>query len=212
MRRACARLTLVVFATFALSHLPEPPARVLEIGCGARGGITPALVEAGYDALGIDPHAPRGDRFRQITLEELEEQPFDAVVAERVFHHVHPLGHALDKLASMAPLLILDEFAWDRMDESTRDWYEGQHRMLVAAGREPPGPPDLARWQEEHDDLHASDVIRRELSARFEERFFERRPYLYRWLDGPASEPLEQTLVDVRVIQPIGFRWIGVKR
>lgn len=200
------------FATFALSHLPQPPARVLEVGCGERGGITPALADASYDALGIDPDAPAGNRFRAITLAELEEQPFDAVVAERVFHHVHPLGPALDKLAHMTPLLILDEFAWDRMDEPTRDWYEAQHRMLVAAGREPPGPPDLARWREEHDDLHPSDVIRRELSARFEERSFEWRPYLYRWLDGPASEPLEHTLVDVGAIQPLGFRWLGVKR
>jgi nucleoside-diphosphate-sugar epimerase len=213
MRRACARLTTVDFATFALSQLPPPPARVLEIGCGCSGGVTPALAAAGYDALGIDREPPSGANFRAVALEDFDdEQSFDAAVAERVFHHVHPLGSALDKVARMAPLLILDEFAWDRIDDAAREWYEGQRRALVAAGREPIGPPDLTRWREEHDDLHASDVIRREVSERFEERYFEWRPYLYRWLEGPASEQLEQALIDARVIQPIGFRWIGVRR
>jgi hypothetical protein len=202
----------VDFATFALSQLPPPPARVLEIGCGRTGGVTPVLVAAGHDVLGVDPDAPPGPSYRAVSLEELEEESFDVVVAERVFHHVHPLPSALDKVARMAPLLILDEFAWDRIDEPTREWYEGQQRMLVAAGREPAGPLDLAMWRSEHDDLHPSELIRREVNARFEERYFEPRPYLYRWLDGPASLELEQGLLEAGAIQPIGFRWVGVRR
>ncbi len=185
---------------------------MLEVGCGWKGGIAPALAGAGYDVLAIDPEPPEGERYRAVTLEQLEEQPFDAVVAERVFHHVRPLGSALDKVARMTPLFVLDEFAWERMDEPTRDWYEAQHRSLVAAGREPIGPSDLAAWQVEHDDLHPSDVLLSELRARFEERFYEDRPYLYRWLAGPATESLEQGLVAARAIRPIGFRWIGVSR
>jgi hypothetical protein len=197
------------FATFALSQLPAAPARVLEVGCGWRGGITPALVAAGYDVLGIDPDAPTGDHFRSVSLEQLEEQPFDAVVAERVFHHVHPLGSALDKVARMTPLFILEEFAWERLDEPTRNWYEAQHRSLVAAGREPIGPPDLTAWRGEHEDLHPSDRLLREFRARFDERFYEDRPYLYRWLAGPATEVLEEGLIAARAIRPIGFRWVG---
>ena len=186
---------------------------MLEVGCGEKGGATPALVAAGYDALGIDERAPTGERFRQITLQELEEpQVFDAVVAERVFHHVHPLGDALDKVARLAPLFVLDEFAWDRIDEPTRDWYEAQHRALTAAGRELHGPPDLAEWRAGWEDLHPSDRLRRELAARFDERLYEDRPYLYRWLDGPATEPLEQSLIEGGAIRPIGFRWIGLRR
>jgi Methyltransferase domain len=201
------------FAEFLLSQLPPAPARLLEVGCGPTGGVTPALVEAGYDVLAIDEHAPTGDRFRQITLQELEEPAqFDAVVAERVFHHVHPLGDALDKVARLSPLFVLDEFAWDRIDEPTRDWYERQHRMLTAAGREPNGPPDLGEWRARWDGLHPSDVLLRELNRRFDQRVYEDRPYLYRWLDGPATEPLEQALIDAGAIQPIGFRWVGVRR
>ncbi len=57
------------FLDFAREHLPEPPARVLEVGCG-QGELTTALAVAGYDVLGIDPLAPQGDRFRRILLEE----------------------------------------------------------------------------------------------------------------------------------------------
>jgi hypothetical protein len=104
---------------------------------------------------------------------------------------------------------VLDEFAWEQMDPATRDWYEGQHRMLVGAGREPPGPPDLSRWREEHDDLHPSGLLLDELRARYEVTFFERRPYLYRWLGGVATEALEQALLGAGAIRAIGFRWVG---
>jgi hypothetical protein len=43
------------FTEFVLHHLPQAPARVLEVGCGDRGGVVPSLVEAGYDAIGVDP-------------------------------------------------------------------------------------------------------------------------------------------------------------
>jgi len=203
----------VDFTAFVLSQLPSRPARVLEIGCGPDGGITPALVDAGHDAVGLDPRAPDGERFRAIRLEELgDNEAFDAIVGERVLHHVDPLGPALDKLARLSPLLLLDEFAWEQMDAPTRDWYEAQHRTLRAAGVEPIGPPDWARWEDEHVDLHRSDVLRRELTRRYEERHFEWRPYLYRWLAGPATFALEEGLLAARAIRPLGFRWVGVSR
>ena len=199
------------FAQFLLERLPPPPARVLEVGCGDEGGVTPALAEAGYDVLGIDERAPEGEIYRRITLEQLEEPAsFDAVVAERVFHHVRPLGESLDKVARLAPLFVLDEFAWDRIDEPTRDWYERHHRLLVSAGSTPSGPPDLAEWRARWAGLHPADTVLREADARFVRRYYEDRPYLYRWLGGPATEALEEGLLDAGAIRPIGFRWIGV--
>jgi len=213
MRRACARLTVLDFTAFTLSQLSSPPQRVLEVGCGHEGGIAPALAEAGYDVLAIDPEAPAGPLYRRVSLEELEDAgTFDAVVASRVLHHVDPLGPALDKLAQLAPALILDEFAWNHMDGPTVDWYESQHRLLVAAGMEPKGPPDLGEWRARHAGLHPYETLRAELDARYDTNLFEWRPYLYRWLEGPASEALESALIDAGAIRPIGLRYVGRTR
>lgn len=186
---------------------------MLEVGCGREGGVARELAAAGYDMLAIDPDAPEGPLYRRVTLEALDDPgPFDAVVAGRVLHHVHPLGSALDKLVGLAPLLILDEFAWNHMDEPTISWYEAQHRVLHAVGQEPHGPPDLAEWRERHQDLHPYETLRAEVDARYEERHFEWHPYFYRWLAGPATESLEQALIDAGAIRPIGFRYAGVSR
>jgi SAM-dependent methyltransferase len=204
------------FATFVFDQLPPPPRRVLEVGCGRDGGLVPELAANGYDVLGVDPEAPEGERFVRTTFQDASSRPslagFDAVVAGRVLHHVNPLGEGLDLLARLAPLLVVDEFASDRIDAAAQDWYEGQHRLLRASGVEPNGPPDLDEWRERHPGLHPHDLLLRELRQRYDERVLEWVPYLSRWLGGPASEPLEQTLVDAGAIPAIGYRWAGVRR
>lgn len=183
---------------------------MLEVGCGEDGGVTPALAAAGYEPLGVDPRAPEGPLFRRTTLEELEDgDRFDAVVCGRVLHHIRPLEPALDKLARLAPLLVVDEFTVDAVDDAARDWYEGQHRLLTAAGRSPKGPPDLVAWRERHPALHTISTLRPALLERYDELVFEPRPYLYRWLEGPASEALEESLVAAGALRPIGWRWAG---
>ncbi|MDQ5820526.1 MAG: class I SAM-dependent methyltransferase [Actinomycetota bacterium] len=194
------------FTEYALSHLPSPPARVLEVGCGSRGGVTPALLERGYDVLANDPQAPDGPSYVRATLEELDDPgPFAAVVAGRVLHHVHPLEPALDKLASLAPLLIVDEFAWNHLDDATRAWYEAERAVLQNG-------PDLDRWAEEHRNLHPCEPLRLALDARYEERHFEWRPYLYRWLGGAGTESRERGAIDAGAIRPLGFRYVGATR
>jgi len=183
---------------------------VLEIGCGNEGGVVPALVDAGYDAIGVDPRAPRGERFRQSDFREMDGE-FDAVVAGRVLHHVRPLDEALDRVAAFAPVIVVDEFAWDRIDDPAQDWYEGQRRMLVASGADPPGPPSLDEWRERHPDLHPHRELLDGLRSRYRETAFEWLPYLHRWLGGPSSEALEQTLVDAGAFPATGWRWAGVR-
>jgi SAM-dependent methyltransferase len=203
------------FGTFVLKQLPPPPQRVLEVGCGREGGLVELLAGAGYDVTGVDPHAPEGERFLRTTFQEASNrlllEGFDAVVAGRVLHHVNPLDEGLDTLASFAPLLIVDEFASDRIDRSAQDWYEGQHRMLRATGIEPNGPADLDEWRARHPGLHPHVVLLSGLRARYDERVLEWLPYLSRWLGGPSSESLEQTLIDAELIPAIGYRWAGVR-
>jgi hypothetical protein len=189
---------------------------VLEVGCGSEGGLVELLAGRGYDTLGVDPDAPAGGRFLRAPFQEARDRllpgRWDAVVAGRVLHHVRPLDASLDTLASLAPLLVVDEFDPERIDAAAQDWYEGQHRLLRASGAEPPGPPDLDAWRGRHPDLHPHGVLLAALRARYEERVLEWVPYLHRWLGGPSSEALERTLVDANAFPAIGYRWAGVRR
>lgn len=194
------------FSDFVLRHLPPPPLRVLEVGCGDRGGVTPVLLDAGYDVLAVDPRAPEGPCYRRITLEELEPEPFDAVVAGRVLHHVTPLRPALAKLADLAPLLVGDEFAPDLIDARSRRWYLERYRERCAVGTPPPGPPDLDGWSASHAGLHSSDTLRRELALVYETVDLEWRPYLYHWL-GDDAEPIERAAIAAGELPAIGYRF-----
>jgi SAM-dependent methyltransferase len=146
---------------------------VLEVGCG-NGELARALDQAGYEVVAIDPEAPEGPLFRRTTIEEFDDPgPFDAVVASLSLHHVHELGAALDKLVRLSSgPLILNEHAWDRLEPMTPE------------------------WEEEHEGLHGYGAMRAELDARFEERFFEWRPYP----------------VDGEDVPGLGFRYVGVQR
>lgn len=207
------------FEEFVRTQLPPPPARVLEVGCG-QGELTTELAVAGYDVLGIDPVAPLGDLFRRIRLEDVDapDDTYDAVVASHSLHHVVDLGHALDRIVSLlapAGVLVLDELAWDRIDEETLDWLYGQRRALAAAGHgDAPASLEAQReeWESEHLGVHGYEALRRELDARFEERAFAWTPFLHRLTGGVAGEVLEQALIDAGAIQPLGFRYAGVSR
>lgn len=199
-----------------LGHLPPAPARVLEVGCG-EGELAGALAAAGHDVVAIDPAAPEGPLFRRIKLEELgEDERFDAVVASRSFHHMSSLDDNLARVetALMAGgVFILDELAWDRMDAATAEWYEGQRRVLVAAGRHPTGPA-ADEWRDYHEELgvHGFDALRSALDRRFEQVAFEEVPYLWRYLGGPSTLGLERSLVAAGLIRPLGFRFVGIPR
>jgi SAM-dependent methyltransferase len=182
---------------FVLSQLPPAPARVLEVGCG-EGELARALDSSGYDVVAIDPEAPEGPIFRRTTVDEFEDADgFDAVVASRSLHHVHELGAALDKLARMlrGPL-VLDEFVWDQLDGQTAEQFG----------------ISLPDWYDEHEGLHGYAALRRELDARFEERLFEWRPYLYRYDEIELEEDEERRLIESGAIAALGFRYAGVPR
>jgi 2-polyprenyl-3-methyl-5-hydroxy-6-metoxy-1,4-benzoquinol methylase len=87
---------------FVRDQLPAAPATVLEIGCGPLGGFVPACIDAGYDAIGVDPSAPEGSPYRRTTFEELDEpRRFDAIVASASLHHVDDLDDVLDRAKAM---------------------------------------------------------------------------------------------------------------
>jgi len=206
------------FEEFLRRQLPPPPARVLEVGSG-QGELTTALAIAGYDIVGIDPVAPHGELFRRLTLEDLDEtERYDAVVAAFSLHHIRDLDVALEKIATLLEpggQLVVDEFAWDLLDEPTLDWMWGQRRALAAAGGEsaPESHEELrAEWDADHLGLHGYEALRQALDEHFREEVFVRTPFLHRLLGGTSAAVLEQALVDADAIRPLGFRYAGRAR
>jgi ubiquinone/menaquinone biosynthesis C-methylase UbiE len=198
----------VDLVAFVLASLPPPPARVLEVGCGA-GALALAMDAAGHRVLAIDPRGPEGPIFRRTTLEELDEAgPFEAAVASYSLHHVRSLDAALDRIAGLLEphgTLVVEELGWDRLDRATAEWY-GHQQGKPSAGSV------LAAWQAEHAGLHGYAAMRRALGERFSERSFAWRPYLHRCLERADLEAPEHEAIARGEIQAVGFRYVGTRR
>jgi SAM-dependent methyltransferase len=161
--------------------LPEPPASVVDIGCGT-GESTWRLADSGYSALGIDPDAPETPGFRRIGLEQLDSQPkFDAAVAIRSLHHVHDLRAGVDALAgALLPgaRLLVFEFAIEAVDDRAVRW-SAEHDL--------PGPTTTASAPE----VTPLAEVRAALGRRFRELDAERVPYLAREAGRTELEAVE---------------------
>jgi SAM-dependent methyltransferase len=198
--------------SFVEQHLPQTPARVLEVGCG-EGGLARALLASGHVVVAIDPDAPAGEPFQAVSLEEFSaDDPFDAVVASRALHHIDDLDAAVAKIAGLlgpGGRFILDEHACDRLDERTARWYF-LHRVGQADA-----PSSLvacrAEWESDHEGLHGYAAMREALDRRFTERFFAWTPYLHLEL-ADIDEAQERALIETSAIQAMGFRYVGEPR
>jgi SAM-dependent methyltransferase len=212
---------------FVRDQLPPAPASVLEVGCGTLGGFVPALLDVGYQAVGVDPEAPEGPGFRRIEFERYEPpQPVDAVVASLSLHHVADLEAALDRLqALLAPggVLVVVEWAWERFDEATARWclarlappaegaepgwlHHHQERW-VASGQ----PWDAYRraWASQ-EGLHQGAAIVRGLDTRFRRRFHAEGPYFFADL-AATTEAEEQAAIDAGEIRASGIRYAATR-
>lgn len=196
-------------ASFVEAHLPPAPGRVLEVGCG-HGELARAIAGSGYDVVAIDPDAPDGELFQVVSLEEFTTTDlFDAVVASRALHHIPDLASSVAKIAGLLQpggRFILDEHAYDRLDEPTARWYLEQR----AGEADAPSSLDacLADWESDHAGLHGYAAMRKELDRHFTERFFGWMPYLYGEL-ARVEEQEERGLIEAGAIQAMGFRYVG---
>ncbi len=208
------------------ARLPDPPARVLEIGCGHAGGFVPMLQAAGYAATGIDPEAPDGPGYCQVEFECYQaSQPADAIIACTSLHHVADLGQVLDQAAAaLAPagVAVVVEWARERFDEATarwcfdrlpspgddRGWLYDRYEQWQASGR---------RWDvycrswAEAEGLHAGGDIVRELQARFDTGELSYGAYFFADLRG-TSEADELAAIDAGQIQANRIQYHGRRR
>jgi SAM-dependent methyltransferase len=212
---------------FVRGQLPPAPARVLEVGCGRLGGFVPALLDEGYEAVGVDPEAPQGPPYRRVEVERYEPPgPVEGVVASTSLHHVADLGEVLDRLeALLVPggVVVVLEWAWERFDEATARWCFAR---LV-----PPAPGQEPSWLHHHQErwaasgqpwdhyvrawaaeegLHPGAAIVGELDARFSRQLHAEGPYYFG--DLPAtSEAEEQAAVDAGQIRAGGIRYVATR-
>jgi 2-polyprenyl-3-methyl-5-hydroxy-6-metoxy-1,4-benzoquinol methylase len=204
---------------FVLGRIGDPPARVLEVGCG-EGELALVLTRAGYSVTAIDPKAPEGPIFRRATIEEFSDPGrFDYVVAILSLHHVEDIGMFLDNVVELLRAdgaMLVVEFAWDRIDAATAEWLierlpnassEG-HSWLGCCCQ---GERSVAEWATERG-FHSSRRMREELGRRFVVRHFEWVPYLYPDLGEDVSEADEKAAVESGTINATGFRYVGTKR
>lgn len=204
---------------FVLSNLPPAPARVLEVGCG-RGELALRVEAAGHDVVAIDPDAPSGPPFLRVTLEQLENQdPFDAVIASRSLHHIHDLDGALDRIHALlrpSGTVVVNEHAYELMDEATAEWYFERRREHAHGGGAHPAPPSLEacteEWHGHHAELHRSDTMLAALDQHFERRQLEWGPYLFEELGPATSADEERSLIEAGRIRATGFRYVGELR
>lgn len=224
--------------TFLSEHLPPPPARILDAGCG-RGKLAAALQGRGYDVTGIDNDPEEvaaaqaaGTRVIEADVTDYRDRPFDVVLFSLSLHHIDRLDRAVaqaEALLNPGGILIADEFAWERADRATATWYYDIATLIASLGlpgwrgpAQPPGQP-LQQWTRRHrddDPTHTGDEMINAIAARFELREPARGPYLYRYLGGwlpddatgrrllAALCDIEQRRVADGSLAPVGLRLV----
>ena len=189
-----------------------------------------------------DPEAAEQARARGVDvacvgLLDHEDAPFDIALFSRSLHDIHPLERAIGqafRLLRAGGVLLVEDFAVDRIDRATAAWrYETEALLCVAGLRVAPSePPDrtsdpLARWRLEHQEdpaLSDSAAMRRAVANVFEVEAEASVPYLYRYL-LPADEPdsrsaavgqqllaSETRLIAAGVLRAIGMRLVARRR
>ena len=217
--------------------------RILEVGCG-RGEVAVGLVRDGHEVVAIDTDADCVAHARSLgvtayvmefphTGAEIASKPFDVVLFARVLHHIGELSLACERAASLlAPggKVVLEDFAWERVDEETAAWIFD----LFCMGRTLGFVPDdawnwdaepMAFWREafvEHK-LHTGDAMLSALARQFVIGSTATAPYIYRWFaqylehrDGGYA--LTRAILDAEVdrietaaLVPVGLRAVATK-
>jgi len=203
---------------FVLVHLPPPPAPVLEVGAG-RGDLARYLVARGYGVTAIDPEPPEGADVEPVAIADFDSpESFAAVITSRVLHHVVGLDVALDRIASLLDpggVIVVHEFAWDRVVGPTARWLFDALRGQRSTDRPSTWASFedwYAAWVDEHAGLHGFDRLVTGLDARFNRQWSGWVPYLASEYVDPGLEPSERALIEGGVIQASGFRYVGRRR
>jgi SAM-dependent methyltransferase len=185
--------------------------------------LVPALLDDGYQAIGIDPEAPDGPNYRQIEFERSDlPAEVDAVVASVSLHHVGDPADVLDRVAAaLRPggTLVVLEWDWEGFDEASARWafdrldWETADKGWLHRGYEHWKASGLAweaylrGWAGGHG-LHSARALVEALDQRFERVSCERGAYLFPELTR-TSEGDELDAIAAGRIKALRVDWVG---
>ena len=227
---------------FVMSHA-KPGQSLLEVGCGS-GELAHQLEKSGLvvTAFDKDPEAGFRAAAEGITVHQAdffeydaESNSFDVILFSRVFHHLHPLDKAVEKISSLLKpggLIILDEFGAELMDEASALWFFGLKSILAQTEAYDWHKAELEYkdkffesdvlqiWKEIHFGKHHvidAATMKSELCKSFTLESEQFVPYLYRYFANrrfrlpdelvPEIYKWEIRSVELQKVKPIGIRW-----
>jgi SAM-dependent methyltransferase len=201
---------------FVKRSLPSKCQRILEVGCGT-GELAAALSKDGYSVVAIDMDRDSIAAAEQLGVDarvarwpDFEDGHFDAVLFTRSLHHIHPLDesirHLTDSLTE-AGRVIVEDFAYESVDEKTLRWFARAIRLLESTEsltvncdllkKVLSKTKTLKAWRQNHEnELHTATEIKAQLEKTLGRVVSENAAYYFRYVANaiPATDKRDAIL------------------